>query len=46
MAIVTFWMTAFCMHLKYNAEDVFNCGNYSQFAIPVTVKATTLNIPT
>jgi len=46
MAIVTFWMTAFCMRLKYNVEDVFNCGNYSQFAIPVTVKAMTLNIPT
>ena len=46
MAIVTFWMTAFCMRLKYNVEDIFNCGNNSKFTIPVTVKAMSLNIPT
>jgi hypothetical protein len=36
MEILTFGMTAFCMRLKYNVKDVFNCGNNSQFTVPVT----------
>jgi hypothetical protein len=46
MEILTFGMTSFCMRLKYNIKDVFNCGNNSQFTVPVTVQATSLNIST
>jgi len=42
---LTFGMTSFCMRLKYNVKDVFNCQNNSQFTIPVAVQATSLNIP-
>ncbi len=46
MEILTFGMTSFCMHLKYNIKDIFNCGNNSQLTIPVAAQATSLNIPT
>ena len=46
MAIVTFWMTAFCMRLKYNVKDIFNCGDNCKFTIPLPVQAMSLNIPT
>jgi hypothetical protein len=46
MEILTFGMTAFCMRLKYNVKDIFNCGNNSQFTVPVAVQTMSLNIPT